>query len=165
MACFKTNPPIEELRTSDRNEDGYVNRRKRRLSSIVMKLLAAVSLSSFVISMGLVWSPDSWAGSPQLQKRPGFERGVVQVGDEAPNFTLRDLAGNVVSLSQLRGKGVPDLNGYGRGDEIVRLVVETPKKLSAQQRKLLEEFARISGEEVHPLSKSFLEKVKALLAS
>jgi molecular chaperone DnaJ len=60
---------------------------------------------------------------------------------------------------------VPDLNGYGRGDEIVRLVVETPKKLSAQQRKLLEEFARISGEEVHPLSKSFLEKVKALLAS
>ena len=106
MACFKTNPPIEELRTSDRNEDGYVNRRKRRLSSIVMKLLAAVSLSSFVISMGLVWSPDSWAGSPQLQKRPGFERGVVQVGDEAPNFTLRDLAGNVVSLSQLRGKVV-----------------------------------------------------------
>jgi len=106
MACFKTNPPIKELRTSDRNEDGYVNRRKRRLSSIVMKLLAAVSLSSFVISLGLVWSPDSWAESPQLQKRPGFERGVVQVGDEAPNFTLRDLTGNVVSLSQLRGKVV-----------------------------------------------------------
>jgi molecular chaperone DnaJ len=68
-------------------------------------------------------------------------------------------------LFKLRGKGVPDLNGYGRGDEIVRLLVETPRKLSAQQRKLLEEFARISGEEVHPLSKSFLEKVRALLAS
>jgi molecular chaperone DnaJ len=66
---------------------------------------------------------------------------------------------------RLKGKGVPDLNGYGRGDELVRLLVETPRKLSAQQRKLLEEFARISGEEVHPLSKSFLEKVKALLAS
>lgn len=34
------------------------------------------------------------------------ERGVVKVGDEAPNFQLRDLAGNMVSLSQLRGKVV-----------------------------------------------------------
>ena len=68
-------------------------------------------------------------------------------------------------LFKLRGKGVPDLNGYGRGDEIVRLLVETPRKLSPQQRTLLEEFARISGEEVHPLQKSFLEKVRALLAS
>ena len=32
------------------------------------------------------------------------ERGVVKVGEEAPNFQLRDLAGNVVTLSQLRGK-------------------------------------------------------------
>jgi len=37
---------------------------------------------------------------------PVAERGVVKVGDEAPNFQLRDLAGNMVSLSQLRGKVV-----------------------------------------------------------
>ena len=43
------------------------------------------------------------------------------------------------------------------------MLVETPKKLSARQRDLLEEFARLSGEEVHPLSKSFLEKVKSVL--
>ena len=66
-------------------------------------------------------------------------------------------------LFRLRGLGVPDLSGYGRGDQVVRLVVETPRKLSARQRELLEEFARISGEEVHPMSKSFLEKVKSLL--
>ena len=64
---------------------------------------------------------------------------------------------------RLKGRGVPDLNGYARGDEIVRIVVETPRKLSARQRELLEEFARLSGEEVHPLSKSFLEKVKSML--
>jgi molecular chaperone DnaJ len=64
---------------------------------------------------------------------------------------------------RLKGRGIPDVNGYGRGDEIVRIVVETPRKLSARQRELLEEFARISGEEVHPLSKSFLEKVKSML--
>jgi molecular chaperone DnaJ len=66
-------------------------------------------------------------------------------------------------LFRLRGLGVPDLNGYGRGDQVVRLAVETPRRLSARQRELLEEFARISGEEVHPMSKSFIEKVKSIL--
>ena len=66
-------------------------------------------------------------------------------------------------LFRLKGKGIRDLNGYGRGDEVVRIVVETPKKLTARQRELLEEFARLSGEEVHPLSKSFLDKVKSML--
>jgi peroxiredoxin len=37
---------------------------------------------------------------------PSAERGIVKVGEEAPNFQLRDLAGNLVSLSQLRGKVV-----------------------------------------------------------
>jgi len=62
-----------------------------------------------------------------------------------------------------KGRGVPELSGFGRGDELIRIIVETPRKLSARQRELLEEFARISGEEVHPLSKSFLEKVKSML--
>jgi molecular chaperone DnaJ len=64
---------------------------------------------------------------------------------------------------RLKGRGVPEVNGYGKGDEIVRIVVETPRHLSARQRELLEEFARLSGEEVHPLSKSFLDKVKSML--
>ena len=64
---------------------------------------------------------------------------------------------------RLKGKGIPDLAGYGRGDELVRIVVETPRKLSARQRELLQEFARLSGEEAHPLSKSFLDKVKSML--
>lgn len=67
------------------------------------------------------------------------------------------------ALLKLKGKGVPDLGGYGRGDQIVRVAVETPRKLSKRQRELLEEFARLAGEEVHPLSKSFLEKVKSII--
>jgi molecular chaperone DnaJ len=66
-------------------------------------------------------------------------------------------------LFRLKGRGIAELNGYGRGDQVVRILVETPRKLSARQRELLEEFARLSGEEVHPLSKSFLEKVKSML--
>jgi molecular chaperone DnaJ len=66
------------------------------------------------------------------------------------------------SVFRIKGKGAPDVRGYGKGDALVRVVVETPKKLTAKQRALLEEFARISGEEVHPLSKGFLEKVKEM---
>src|SRR5262249_836753 len=52
------------------------------------------------------------------------------------------------SVFRLRGRGVTDLHGYGRGDELVQVLVETPRKLTPRQRELLEEFAAISGEEV-----------------
>jgi molecular chaperone DnaJ len=48
------------------------------------------------------------------------------------------------------------------GDALVRVVIETPKKLTARQRELLEEFARLGGEEVHPISKGFLDKVREM---
>src|SRR5713101_3446595 len=64
---------------------------------------------------------------------------------------------------RLKSKGFPDLHGYGRGDELVKIVVETPKRLSARQRELLEEFARVSGEDLnHPLSKGFVDKLKEM---
>ena len=66
------------------------------------------------------------------------------------------------AVFKLKGKGIADLHGYGRGDHLVRVVMETPRKLTSRQRELLEEFARLSGEEVHPLSKGFLEKVKEM---
>jgi len=66
------------------------------------------------------------------------------------------------AVLKLKGKGAPNLRGSGRGDELVRLIVETPRKLTARQRELLEEFARTSGEEVHPLSKGFFDKVKEM---
>jgi molecular chaperone DnaJ len=66
------------------------------------------------------------------------------------------------AVFKLKGKGVADLQGYGRGDHLVRIIVETPRKLTSRQREILEEFARISGEEVHPLSKGFLDKVKEM---
>lgn len=46
---------------------------------------------------------------------------------------------------RLSGRGVPILHGTGRGDHIVHVAVETPTKLSARQRELLEEFASEGG--------------------
>lgn len=64
---------------------------------------------------------------------------------------------------RLRGKGIPDLHSGRRGDQRVRVVVETPTHLTPRQRQLLEEFAREAGEEVHPRRKSFFEKVRDFL--
>jgi len=38
------------------------------------------------------------------------------------------------------------VHGRGIGDELVRVNVEIPARLNSQQRKLMEEFARLSGE-------------------
>jgi len=66
-------------------------------------------------------------------------------------------------LLYLRGKGVPHLNGYGRGDQVVELVVVTPKKLSARQRELFKELAREEGDTSTHESKSLFSKVRELL--
>lgn len=60
---------------------------------------------------------------------------------------------------RMRGKGVPALQGYGRGDHLIVAKVETPTNLNQKQRELLEELARISGEDVNPMGKTFFSKV------
>ncbi|AZR73174.1 molecular chaperone DnaJ [Anoxybacter fermentans] len=61
---------------------------------------------------------------------------------------------------RLRGKGIPHLNGYGRGDQYVKVKVVVPTKLNNKQKELLKKFAEISGEEINPEQKTFFEKVK-----
>jgi molecular chaperone DnaJ len=45
---------------------------------------------------------------------------------------------------------------------LVVIRVETPTRLTARQKALLEEFSREGGEEIHPLGKGFFDKVKEL---
>lgn len=59
----------------------------------------------------------------------------------------------------IKGKGVQKLGGSSRGDQIVSIYVDVPKNLTQRQRELLEEFARLTGDEVN---KSFREKIKDL---
>jgi molecular chaperone DnaJ len=51
------------------------------------------------------------------------------------------------TVFRLRGQGIPHLKGSGRGDQHVKVVVVTPTKLSEEQKKLLRDFAKVSGEE------------------
>ncbi len=64
------------------------------------------------------------------------------------------------SMLRIKGKGIADIRGHGIGDEIVKISVEIPKKLSAKQRELLEEYAKAIGEEVGKGESTFFEKVK-----
>ncbi|MEO7411875.1 MAG: molecular chaperone DnaJ [Opitutaceae bacterium] len=61
---------------------------------------------------------------------------------------------------RLREKGMPSLRGGRQGDQLVRVQVEVPQSLTSEQRKLLEDFARVSGDAAEPTSKSFFEKAK-----
>ena len=61
---------------------------------------------------------------------------------------------------RLRGKGMPSLRGGHHGDQLVRVHVEVPQSLTGDQWKILEEFARVSGDAHEPTAKSFFEKAK-----
>jgi molecular chaperone DnaJ len=61
---------------------------------------------------------------------------------------------------RLRDKGMPSLRGGRQGDQLVRVQVEVPQSLTSEQKKILEEFARISGDASEPTSRSFFEKAK-----
>ena len=65
-------------------------------------------------------------------------------------------------ILRLRGKGLPDVNGYGRGDLLVRIHVWIPKKLNADERKMLEKLLDSPGFQDGPSSseKTFFEKMK-----
>ncbi len=47
----------------------------------------------------------------------------------------------------LRGCGVPELRGEGRGHQIVHIIVKTPTHLTERQEELLHEFATLEGEQ------------------
>ncbi len=64
------------------------------------------------------------------------------------------------AVLKIRGKGVPVLNGHGKGDLFVEVRVLTPSKLSKRQRELLQELQGITQVENKPERRSILGKMK-----
>jgi molecular chaperone DnaJ len=65
---------------------------------------------------------------------------------------------------RVKGHGIPRLQSHAKGDLHVRLEVEVPTKLNAEQRKALETFGSLCGEENTPIHRSFTERLKDLFA-
>jgi molecular chaperone DnaJ len=79
-------------------------------------------------------------GEAELTFAPGTQPGEVRV---------------------LRGKGLPVLQGFGRGDQRVLVSVLVPRQLNDEQRRLLEEFERISTDETYRAEEGFFDKLKS----
>ena len=64
---------------------------------------------------------------------------------------------------RLKGKGFPRIGGIGSGDMLIRLIIDTPSKISSKQRELIDEIHKQIDET--PLVKSYKEKLESLLRS
>ncbi|WP_307905008.1 molecular chaperone DnaJ [Haliovirga abyssi] len=60
---------------------------------------------------------------------------------------------------RLREKGIPYIRGYGKGDEMVKVIVEIPTNLSEKQKDLLKEFDSALHEKNNSMAKSFFDKI------
>jgi len=66
------------------------------------------------------------------------------------------------TVFRLKGKGIPRVNGHGRGDQYVKVVVDIPKSLNDKQKEALKLFMQASGENVDFFDdnkKSFVDKI------
>ena len=65
-------------------------------------------------------------------------------------------------MFKLKGKGIPHLNGRGRGDQYVRMTIEVPKNLNAKQKELIKQLDGTTSEKNYVKRKNFFDKLKDL---
>ncbi len=101
-----------------------------------------------------------------MQREIGFAQAALGVEMTVP--TLEEPETIVVPAGtqsgkrfRLRAQGVPHVNGRGRGDLVVELVVTTPSDLTDEQEALLRQFAELRSETIAPPDEGFLTKVKS----
>ena len=61
---------------------------------------------------------------------------------------------------RLKGKGIPSINGRGRGDQYVTVYIETPRNLNKEQKEALKKFAEACGDNNYEERKKFFKKFK-----
>ncbi|MFL6130301.1 MAG: molecular chaperone DnaJ [Mycobacteriales bacterium] len=86
-----------------------------------------VSLPMTAAALGTALTLDTLDGEEQIDIRPGTQPDTVV---------------------PLRGRGVPHLRGVGRGDLHIHVTVKTPTRLDDEQERLLQELARLRGEDL-----------------
>lgn len=63
---------------------------------------------------------------------------------------------------RLKGKGMPYLGSPSRGDQLVRVIVETPTKLTREQKEILRQFGESGADNAHPMHKNFFDRMRNL---
>jgi molecular chaperone DnaJ len=163
--------------------------RVKGASTISVKIPAGVTSGNYIQMRGLgnVGLRGGPAGDVIVlvdeQKHPEFRRHgddilhdtlisftQAALGDEIPVPTLDgkiDLkipAGTQSGkVFRFRGKGIPHLHGYGKGDELIRVLVWVPTRLSSEEKKLLKELAAQENMKPPEGDKGFFEKLKETL--
>ncbi len=117
-----------------------------------------------------------------VRPHPIFERRGDDVWCELPlTFTQASLGAEVVvptidgkvsyavhdgtqpgDVFKLKGKGIPHINGRGRGDQYVKVTVEVPKNLNSKQKELLRQFEEASTEKNYSKRKGFGDILKKI---
>jgi molecular chaperone DnaJ len=123
--------------------DVYVQVRVRPDDRFVREgddVFSTVDLTMTQAALGATVTVPTLAGDEELEFAPGTQPGKVVV---------------------LRGRGMPVLQGFGRGDHRVLVNVVVPRHLTEEQRRLLEQFEEHSHERTYRADESFLDKLKS----
>ena len=103
-------------------------------------IYSQVDLTIVEAALGSTVTVETLEGPVELELRPGVQPGEVRV---------------------LRGKGMPVLQGFGHGDQRVLVNVSVPRRVTDEQRRLLEEFEAASDEHTYRHDEGFFDKLKS----
>ena len=126
-----------------RSGDLYVQVRVRPDPRFVREgndIVSTVDLTITQAALGATLEVPTLDGDVELRFEPGTQPGEIHV---------------------LRGRGMPVLQGFGRGDQRVLVNVRVPRRLTDEQLTLLEELQRKLGEEHYGDDEGFFEKLKS----
>ena len=103
-------------------------------------IFSTVDLTMTQAALGAKVEVGTLDGEVELEFEPGTQPGELRV---------------------LRGRGMPVLQGFGRGDQRVLVNVAVPRQLTEEQRNLLGEFERLATEKTYRSDEGFFEKLKS----
>ncbi len=103
-------------------------------------IVSTVDLTITEAALGTTVTVPTLDGGIELEFDPGTQPGELRV---------------------LRGRGMPVLQGFGRGNQRVLVNVSVPRRLTDEQRALLEEFQRMVGDDAYRDDEGFFDKLKS----
>lgn len=126
-----------------RSGDVYVRVRVKPDSRFVREgddIFSTVDLTVVQAALGATVTIETLDGPTELGFDPGTQPGTVRL---------------------LNGRGMPVLQGFGRGDHRVLVNVRVPQRVTEEQRRLLEEFERLTTDETYEPDEGFFDKLKS----